>query len=155
MSAAVDIEIQINSDWRIVVVSGGLWGPRAWLLEHLIDGEWCGEVAAIRASGMLREFVTAKVGTVDAVAAAQLAALAPRSDIGGPKAPTGKRARAAEMRTAAPASSPASSPSPAPAIPASTNPPDNPKRAAAGTTAADFLRWRAEQNQNTHGGRFR
>jgi hypothetical protein len=81
MSEAVDIEIQINSDWRIVVVAGGLWGPRAWLLERLIDGAWCGQIAAIRSSAMLREFVKAKVGQVDADAAAQLAALPARIDI--------------------------------------------------------------------------
>lgn len=159
MSEAVELIAQINASWRVVVVCGGKWGPRAWLVEHLIDGAWRGHIAATRSPAMLREMVQAWAGHIEADAAAILAALPARAHTRyGASVVKGKRAQAAETRAAAAAAlkrvrveapaaaeTPAAEARPVPASPATTR-----KRSAAGTTAAAFLRWR-EQNQNTLG----
>jgi hypothetical protein len=121
MSERGDTVIMVGASWRVVVVEGAKWGRgRAWMLQRMVDGAWC-DVGATRS----REMLVWLIGpAIDADAAAQLAALPPRSDIGGPKAPTGKRARVASVSAPAPATK---------------------RRAGAADTARAFLHWREER----------
>jgi hypothetical protein len=100
MSEVVDIAIQINPSWRVVVVQGGKWGARAWLLQQSVEGVWC-DKAVVRASGMLRSMVQAWCGPVDEGAATTLAALPARSHMRYDTSAVRKRAQAAETRAAA------------------------------------------------------
>ena len=83
MSAAVDIVVQINSAWRVVLTHDqAAYRRKAWLVQkQLADGAWCTE-AVVRSVPMLREMVQAWAGAVDADAVPILAALPPRVDIG-------------------------------------------------------------------------
>jgi hypothetical protein len=136
------VAVQINSRWRVVLVpKGERWGKTAWLVQQMTDGYWRVE-AVFRASGILREFVTAKAGTFDEGAAEALEALPPRCDISGvPKVPrVGKRQLAAQARADKSAAA-AAVPRPADAHSAAA-------RAVAPTArAAAFLTWRAEKEE--------
>jgi hypothetical protein len=73
---------QINADWRVVLVHDqNAWRRPAWMIQRRMDdGAWHDQ-AAVRASGMLREIVGARVGHIDADTAKILEALPERVDV--------------------------------------------------------------------------
>jgi hypothetical protein len=72
---------QLNERWRVVLVSDqNTWRRPAWMIQRMVDGAWRDQ-AAVRASGMLRDIVRAKVGRVDATAVKILDALPERVDV--------------------------------------------------------------------------
>jgi hypothetical protein len=94
MSAAVDIVVQINSAWRLVLLHNqATWKRRAWMVQNIVDGVWCDHFQT-RSAEMLRWMIGGKaVGRLDASVAEILAALPPRVDIGQNLEPeTGSRA---------------------------------------------------------------
>jgi hypothetical protein len=83
MSAAVDIVVQINSAWRLVLLHDqATWNRRAWMVQNIVDGVWCDHFHT-RSAEMLRWMIGGKaVGRLDAGVPEILAALPPRVDIG-------------------------------------------------------------------------
>jgi hypothetical protein len=80
-SNPVHLVAQLNDAWRVVIVSDrNAWRRPAWMLQLLVDGAWHDQ-AAVRASGMLRDIVRARVGRIDASAAKILDALPERVDL--------------------------------------------------------------------------
>lgn len=82
MSEAVELMAELNSDWRVVMLPVAPWRrSRAWCLQQRVAGDWQGK-HIVRSREMLLNIVLGRAGTVDPLAAAVLAALPPRVDIG-------------------------------------------------------------------------
>jgi hypothetical protein len=129
----------VNDSWRVVRVSGPVWGSQpTWLIQEHVDGGWRGKLA-FRMTESVREFVKYRAGPVDPAAAQILASLplrCPRD----PRPPIEKKRRPAGVRPVVPAVAAVT------AAPEKRPPPPT-KRQAAGqrraAVAARFLNWRA------------
>ncbi|MBR0734435.1 hypothetical protein JQ595_37380 [Bradyrhizobium japonicum] len=107
MSKAVELVVELNSDWRVVVLPGAPWRrSKAWCLQQRVAGDWQGK-HIVRSKVMLLNIVLGRAGPVDPLAAAVLEALPPRVDIrpaAKPKpAAVARTVRAAPVASIAPA----------------------------------------------------
>ena len=153
---------QLNAAWRVTAIlakrmSGKTY--RAWQIECLAGDVW--ESTFVTCSSEMLRWCMGRAGPITDEAAARLAALPARSDIGTePKVPPmGKREVARRAREAAAAQLRAAAPPAADNRPATAAPPaaDNrpamaaaPRPAAArrrASVAAAFLAWRAEREE--------
>jgi hypothetical protein len=121
MSENVELVAQINAGWRIIVVPRDGRTQRSWEIQYLRSDGWHGRARTCAAS-MLAQFVLGWAGPVDVDAAATIAALPARSNVGGPRMPrAGKRQLAADRKAAAAAARKAAAAArPQPKAPAAT-----------------------------------
>jgi hypothetical protein len=140
MSETVTLVAQLSAGWRVLLVANRPgWGRPTWLLQNMVDGAWC-DVALTRASGMLREIVLAKAGTVDAETAAILRDLPTRCDIREPGSPPKPKRK----KRAAEAKAPVNPPTPEPAVRRMKRDAGGAKRAA---VVAAFMQWRSQKEE--------